>query len=382
MTKIRRTRKTRDDGAGRRAGASAGAGGGAGSAGAGTDAGCRFGPLASVLPPVLARTRLPAAALAAAPARRGRRKPKAGAPLAQLAWQDIRNPMQPLAPLGAEQIESVHLASLRLLEEYGIEVMSAEARAVFAKAGAMVDEASQIVRVDRGLVESEVAKAPSSFTLTPRNPARRLRIGGDNIHFGMVSGAPNAHDIKGGRRAGNFADYKNLMKLGQSFNVIHFFGNQTLAPGDLPANTRHLDTTLVNLTLTDKIFLSMSIGAGRVRDAARLTAMARGLTMEQLRESPSAITNININSPRKFDVEMAAATMAMAEMGQVTVVTPFTLMGAMTPVTMAGALAQQNAEALFGIALTQLVRPGAPCRLWRLHLQCRHEDGRARLRHA
>ena len=322
MTKTRRTRKTRDDGASASASERTGAG-------AGT-------------------------------ARRGRRKPKAGAPLAQLAWQDIRNPMQPLAPLSAEQIESVHLASLRLLEEYGIEVMSAEARAVFAKAGAMVDEASQIVRVDRGLVESEVAKAPSSFTLTPRNPARRLRIGGDNIHFGMVSGAPNAHDIKGGRRAGNFADYKNLMKLGQSFNVIHFFGNQTLAPGDLPANTRHLDTTLVNLTLTDKIFLSMSIGAGRVRDAARLTAMARGLTMEQMRESPSAITNININSPRKFDVEMAAATMAMAEMGQVTVVTPFTLMGAMTPVTMAGALAQQNAEALFGIALTQLVRPGAP----------------------
>ena len=192
------------------------------------------------------------------------------------------------------------------------------------------------------------------------NPDRALIVGGDQIHFGLVSGAPNAHDIRGGRRSGNFDDYKKLMKLGQSFNVIHFFGNQTLAPNDLPVNTRHLDTTFVNLTLTDKVFLSMSIGAGRVRDAARLTAIARGLTMEELAASPTAITNININSPRKFDVEMAAAAMAMAEMGQATVITPFTLMGAMTPVTLAGALTQQNAEALFGIALTQLVRPGAP----------------------
>ena len=175
-----------------------------------------------------------------------------------------------------------------------------------------------------------------------------------------MSGAPNAHDIRGGRRSGNFDDYKKLMKLGQSFNVIHFFGNQTLAPNDLPVNTRHLDTTFVNLTLTDKVFLSMSIGAGRVRDAARLTAIARGLTMDQLAADPSSITNININSPRKFDVEMAAAAMAMAEMGQAAVITPFTLMGAMTPVTLAAALAQQNAEALFGIAMTQLVRPGAP----------------------
>ena len=261
---------------------------------------------------------------------------------------------------GADQIEAIHHASLRLLEEYGLKVMSAEARDLFRKAGATVDDASQVVRVDRAVIEAAIATAPAQFTLTPTNPQHRLVIGGNHIHFGLVSGAPNAHDIRGGRRSGNFEDYKKLMKLGQSFNVIHFFGNQSLAPNDLAVNTRHLDTTLVNLTYTDKVFLSMSIGAGRVRDAASLIAIARGLTMDQLRDDPTAITNININSPRKFDVEMASAAMTMAELGQATVVTPFTLMGAMTPATLPAALTQQNAEALFGVALTQLVRPGAP----------------------
>jgi len=235
------------------------------------------------------------------PVRRGRKQRPEDSLPSQIDWRDIRNHMAPLAPLSADQIESIHQASLRLLEEYGIEVMSEQARELYRRAGAEVDDASMVVRTDRGLIEAALASAPSSFTLTPVNPAHALHVGGDHIHFGLVSGAPNVHDIRGGRRSGNFDDYKKLMKLGQSFNVIHFFGNQTLAPNDLPVNTRHLDTCFVNLTMTDKVFLSMSIGEGRVRDAARLTAIARGLTMDQLAADPTSITNININSPRKFD---------------------------------------------------------------------------------
>lgn len=284
----------------------------------------------------------------------------ARSPIAQSAWQSMHNYMAPLAPLSDDHLESVHQASLDLLESYGIEVMSEAARSVFRTAGATVDDDTGIVRVDREIILAAIATAPARFTLTPTNADRALTIGGNNVHFGMVSGAPNVHDIRGGRRSGNFADYQNFIKLGQSFNVIHFFGNQTLAPNDLPVNTRHLDTSFVNLTLADKVFLSMSIGANRVTDAVNLTALARGLTMDEMAKSPSSITNINVNSPRKLDSEMSDAAMAMARMGQATVVTPFTLMGAMTPVSFAAALAQQNAEALFGVALVQLTQPGAP----------------------
>ena len=158
-------------------------------------------------------------------ARRGRKARSNDTLPAQLDWREIRNHMAPLAPLSDDQIESIHLASLRLLEEYGIEVMSARAREIFRAAGAEVDDATMMVKADRALITSVIACAKPHFTLTPVNPDRALIVGGDQIHFGLVSGAPNAHDIKSGRRSGNFEDYKKLMMLGRSFNVIHFFGN-------------------------------------------------------------------------------------------------------------------------------------------------------------
>jgi len=210
------------------------------------------------------------------------------------------------------------------------------------------------------LVMETIAHAPAEFTLTPRNSENAVVTGGNVINFGLVSGPPNVHDNINGRRAGNIADYKKVISLGQYFNVLTIFGNQALAPTDLPANNRHLDTTEISLTYSDKIFMASGIGGGRARDAIEMCAIARGLTLEQMQSSPTAATNININSPRKLDDAMAYGAMQMAMLGQAVVVTPFTLMGAMTPVTMGAALAQQNAEALLGISLVQLTRPGAP----------------------
>ena len=280
--------------------------------------------------------------------------------LSQPAFRPPISPFPPTPLLAEEQIEQIHKASMTILSQHGVEVMSPRARALYRKAGAEVDDASETVRMDEALVAALLASAPETFMLTPTNPDRALMIGGNHLHFGMVSGAPNVQCAIKGRRSGNFADYQNFIKLGQSFNAIHFFGNQTLAPNDLAVNTRHLDTTLVNLTCADKVFLCMSIGEKRVRDTAEMIALARGLTMDELAESPSCITNININSPRKLDSEMSDALIMLASLGQAVVVTPFTLMGAMTPVSFAGALAQQNAEALLGICLTQIVRKGAP----------------------
>ena len=292
---------------------------------------------------------------------RRQKKPTSGAlPSPQPVFSSLQNHMPALTPLSQDQLETIHHASLKLLEEIGMEVTSAEARAFYKAAGAEVDEVSELVKLPSVLVMDLLKTVPSAFTLTPTNPDRALTIGGNHIHFGMVSGAPNVHCALHGRRTGNFADYKNFIKLGQSFNILHFFGNQTLAPNDLPVNTRHLDTTAVNLTYADKVFLSMSIGRVRVRDAAEMLAIARGISLDELAASPSCITNVNINSPRKFDTEMAEALITLSGMGQAVVVTPFTLMGAMTPVTFAGALVQQNAEALLGVCLTQIVRKGVP----------------------
>lgn len=290
----------------------------------------------------------------------GRAQAKAGAAIAQLPLRDVRNPWPPMAVLSEDQVEAIHAASLTILEEMGIEVMSPRALDLFARAGATIDRASMNVRLDRGLVAQALATAPPVFTLTPRNPERRVTLGGDHINFTLVAGPPNVHDLERGRRPGNYQDYCDLIRLAQHFNCIHMLGNQVCAPVELAAGTRHLDTYLANLTLTDKSFHCTAIGRGRALDGVAMMAISRGISVEDMRADPAVTTIISVNSPRRFDEAMAEGLMAMAEHGQSVCVTPFTLMGAMSPVTLAGALAQQNAEALFGIVLTQLVNPGAP----------------------
>jgi trimethylamine--corrinoid protein Co-methyltransferase len=132
------------------------------------------------------------------------------------------------------------------------------------------------------------------------------------------------------------------------------------APLELPANNRHLDTYFANLTLSDLSFHCTAIGRGRAMDGIRMMAIARGLSLQEMAADPGVITIISVNSPRLLDDAMADGLIAMAEHGQPVTITPFTLMGAMTPVTLPAAMAQQSAEALFGVVLTQLVRPGAP----------------------
>jgi trimethylamine--corrinoid protein Co-methyltransferase len=277
-----------------------------------------------------------------------------------LGGAPIRNSFDPIEVMSADQIESIHTASLRLLEEIGIEFMGAAARRLFHQAGAKVDEASGLVRIPKELVARALSSAPTSFVLTPRNSARRVQVGGNHVSFGLVAGPPNVHDCIEGRRAGNYRDYVKLIKLAQSFDIIHFIGNQPTAPMELPVRTRHLDCYLANILYSDRVYHCTAIGRNRALDGIDLMAIARGKTRDDIRDDPSVVTIISVNSPRRFDEMMSEGLMAMSECGQAVVVTPFTLMGAMTPVTLAAALIQQNAEALSGIVLTQLVRPGAP----------------------
>jgi trimethylamine--corrinoid protein Co-methyltransferase len=289
---------------------------------------------------------------------RGRRVD--GTRVPQLPWTEVANPYSPMEVLSADQLEAIHLTSLRILEELGIEVMSPRALAVLGAAGAEVDPAAKTARLDRALVEAALKEAPASFVLTPRNAGKRVLLGGNRMNFGLVAGPPNVHDFTRGRRAGNYPDYCDFIRLAQYFNAIHLIGNQVCAPIELPANSRHLDTYRANLQYSDKVFHCTAIGAGRALDGVRMMAIARGLTLEQIAASPGVITIISVNSPRRYDEAMSEGLIAMAEHGQAVVITPFTLMGAMAPVSLAAALAQQNAEALFGVVLAQAVRPGAP----------------------
>jgi len=292
--------------------------------------------------------------------RRGRRRAAATSSIPQLPWRQVTNSHGTLDVLRPEQVDQIHEASVHILETAGIELWSAGARRLFEDAGAIVDHDTAVVRVGVDVIDHALASAPSSFTLTPRNPARAVEFGGNNIVFGLVAGPPAVHDRINGRRQSNLVDYENFVRLAQYFNAIHMLGNQVSAPMELPANSRHLDCYRANITYSDLAYHCTAIGRGRALDGIAMSAISRGLTLEEVAENPGVLTVINVNSPRRMDGEMADGLMAMAEHGQPVSVTPFTLMGAMTPATLAGALVQANAEALFGIVLTQLAKPGAP----------------------
>ena len=291
--------------------------------------------------------------------RRGRSN-RSSESIQQLPRQNVINRVPKMELLDEEQLEKLHQTSIRILSEAGIRVMGDNVMELFEQAGAIVDRDTKTIRLDESIVSEALKTVPSKFTLTSRNRAKQITIGEQNINFGLVAGPPNVHDCINGRRTGNYDDYCNFIKLAHHFNTIHLIGNQVTAPLEMPANNRHLDTYNANLNYSDLSFHATAIGRARALDGINMMAIARGISVEEMRGDPGLITIISVNSPRLFDDAMGDGLIAMAEHGQPVTITPFTLMGAMTPVTLPAALAQQNAEALFGITLTQLVNSGTP----------------------
>ena len=278
----------------------------------------------------------------------------------QRPWAQPRMRYRPTEAVSADELESIHDASLRILGEIGMDFLDADARQLLIDAGAHVEPGTERVRFEPGMVEETIRSAPSSFTLHARNPAHHLRIGGDYMAFGAVSSPPNVFDLDRGRRVGNRADFQDLVRIAQMLDVVHFFGGYPVEPVDIHASIRHLDAFYDLLTLADKPLHAYSLGRQRNLDCLEMVRIARGIDDATLDREPSIFTVINSSSPLRLDAPMLHGILEYSARNQVVVMTPFTLAGAMAPVTLAGALAQQNAEALAGVVMTQVVRPGAP----------------------
>jgi len=288
------------------------------------------------------------------------RDSRGGGQIRQLPWRQPENPFAPHEILSEDQVEQIHQASLKLLEEHGMRVLYQGARELLAAAGADVDEGSQMVRLDRGLVMERIATVPSEFTLHARNTAKNFKLGGSHLAFTSVGGPAYCTDLDRGRRRGNYDEVCDYIRLVQSLDIIHQEGGGPFEPIELPAETRHLDLYLAQIRLMDKNWQPVALGRDRTRDAIHMARIALGMSAQEMAGKPALFGIINTNSPLQLDIPMLEGLIELSRAGQVVCVTPFTLAGAMAPVTLAGTLTQQNAEALFGITLTQVVNPGAP----------------------
>ena len=254
---------------------------------------------------------------------------------------------------------AIHDTALRVLEELGLKVLLPEARQLFGRAGALVDESSGMVRIGREIVTAHLAAAPRSIPARAGSPERDLVFETGALMFIPGSGTPNATDIERGRRPGSLVDFETLTKLVQSFDVLHCQAPYTEAQ-DVPIHLRHYAFMRGQLTLSDKLPFIYARGTPQVADSLEMIRLARGLSESAFAATASCYTVINTNSPRQLDIPMAQGIIDFARAGQISIITPFCLAGAMAPITVAGALTLQHAEALAGITLAQIARPGAP----------------------
>jgi trimethylamine--corrinoid protein Co-methyltransferase len=278
----------------------------------------------------------------------------------QLPRRQLTNPYKPIEILSADQIEAIYEASLQALEEVGLNFLLPEAREILKQAGAEVESDGERVRFPRGLVEDAVGHAPGVFRIHARNPENDLRFGANHINFSAVGGPPNVSDLDHGRRPGTLEDVRNFIRLAQTLNICHFHSGWSVEPLDVPLNIRHLEVYSAVVRLSDKINFAYALGRERIGDDLEMARIAHGLPWDRFVEQPRVYTVVNANSPLQYDKPMLEGVIEMARLKQATVITPFTLAGAMAPVTIPGALVQQNAEALAGIAFSQIVQPGAP----------------------
>src|SRR5919109_1558954 len=257
--------------------------------------------------------------------------------------------------LSEEAMATLDRGWRRIVSEIGIEFLLPEAVDLLVKAGQTLEDENR-VRFDPEFILEQVAKAPREFELQARNPAHSAHVGGDHMSFAAVYGPPFVREGDT-RRDAKMADFENFVRLAQAFDELDSPGGTIVEPEDRPLDSRHLDMIYALQTLSDKPYMGSVISAENARDTIAMSELLFG---GSLPDSPVSISLINCNSPLRWDDRMLSAMLEYNRRDQAVVTTPFLLMGAMSPVSIPATLVQQMAEALSGIALTQLVNPGCP----------------------
>jgi len=272
-------------------------------------------------------------------------------------YRQLRSPLPTMNAVSEDEAANIHASALTVLKDLGMRVLNAEAFEIFRKAGARVE--GDMVYLDETMINAAIASAPKSIPLIAGARHRDLTLELGALVFQPGAGCPHATDLLRGRRPGTSQDFRELIQLTQAFDALHMLP-PLVEPQDVPIQLRHYDMTRAMLTGSDKFPFVFSRGTPQVMDCFEMIRDFRGVSDAEFQSNAHCYTIVNTNSPRTLDVPMAQGLMDFARAGQMSIVTPFTLMGAMAPITVAGAITLSHAEALAAITLVQLTNPGAP----------------------
>jgi trimethylamine---corrinoid protein Co-methyltransferase len=295
--------------------------------------------------------------ISARPRRRGRAKTHAAPTTRTVNYRELRNPFPIMNVFSDDEAANMHVSAMELLETLGMKVLLPEARKLFAAGGARIED--EMVYIGRDMVDAALQTAPKSIHCRAGAPDRDVLLELGTLAFQPGAGAPHATDLRRGRRPGSASDFKDYTRLGHHFDVFQMM-SPSVEPQDVETHLRHYFTLRTQAVLTDKFPFLFARGTPQTLDNFEMLRIARGASEEQFRAGIFAYTIINTNSPRTLDIPMAQGLIDFARYGQLSIVTPFTLMGAMAPITVAGAITLSHAECLAAITLTQLANPGAP----------------------
>lgn len=268
----------------------------------------------------------------------------------------IRHALPRYEILDASGVQRIHDESMRILRDLGIDFYDDEARAILRQHGAKV--VGDTVYLDEATVLKYVQMAPATFVQRARNPANDITIGGNTTLFAPVYGPPFVVDLDRGRREATLADFHNFVKLTYQSPWMHHSGGTVIEPTDQPVATRHLEMLYAHIRYSDKAFMGSVTDPANAADSVRVAEILFGA--EAIREETALLSLINVSSPRRYDDRMLGDMLVYAKARQAMIVTPFLMSGAMSPVSIAATLALQNAEALAGITLIQMINPGTP----------------------
>lgn len=254
------------------------------------------------------------------------------------------------------ELACIDNASMSVLEEVGIVFRDDIALADWRKAGA--DVRGDRVHLDRGLVRELISTIPSNWTYRTRNPSRDLKFGGPYSIFVPMAGAPFVRGLDNERRWATIADFRMLVKLAHMSPALHSTSHNIVEPMDVTVSHRHLDVTYSSMKYSDKTYMGMATTGKNAEDVLDMCGILFGRGV--METTPVITGNANCNSPLLWDETMLAAVRAFSHRNQPIILSPFALGGANTPASAAATVAQLNAEALAGLAYTQIVRKGCP----------------------
>nr|WP_058238188.1 trimethylamine methyltransferase family protein [Shimia marina] len=264
--------------------------------------------------------------------------------------------------IGEESLRKIEATADRILAEIGIELREdPETMCLFRDAGAHITELSTDrwnAKFEPGMIREVLKTAPARFSQHARNPANTVEIGGDAMVFAPSYGSPFVMDLDKGRRYGTLEDFENFVKLAQSSPWLHHSGGTICEPTDIPVNKRHLDMIYAHMRYSDRAFLGSITAPERAADSIEMCRILFGANYVD--QHCVIMGNFNTTSPLVLDGVTSAGIREYAAAGQGSIHLPFLLGGAVSPLTMAGSVAQCLAESMTSCALTQLVRPGAP----------------------